>query len=100
MYNNKEIEVLANKIAEIVIKRIEERQDEMEQEFNEKVEQMTAEGFDVKTTVVSNKEVFMSILGDLQKALEKAIDEEDYQLASLINSKIDQIKLDIDESDV
>ena len=100
MYNDKEIEVLANKIAEIVIKRIEERQDEMEQEFNEKVEQMTAEGFDVKTTVVSNKEVFMSILGDLQKALEKAIDEEDYQLASLINSKIDQIKLDIDESDV
>jgi len=61
---------------------------------------MTAEGFDVKTTVVSNKEVFMSILGDLQKALEKAIDDEDYQLASLINSKIDQIKLDIDESDV
>jgi len=35
MYNDKEIEVLANKIAEIVIKRIEERQDEMEQEFNE-----------------------------------------------------------------
>ena len=42
MYNDKEIEVLANKIAEIVIKRIEERQDEMEQEFNDKVEQMTA----------------------------------------------------------
>lgn len=100
MYNDKEIEVLANKIAEIVIKRIEERQDEMEQEFNDKVEQMTAEGYDVKTKIVSNKEVFMSILNDLESALNKAIEDEDYQLASLINAKIDQIKLDIDESDV
>ena len=100
MYNDKEIEVLANKIAEIVIKRIEERQDEMEQEFNDKVEHMTAEGYDVKTKIVSNKEVFMSILNDLESALNKAIEDEDYQLASLINAKIDQIKLDIDESDV
>ena len=42
----------------------------------------------------------MSILNDLESALNKAIEDEDYQLASLINAKIDQIKLDIDESDV
>lgn len=87
----KDITKIAELTAKIVIDHLEAKQDEWNQEFNLSMENIKQDGFG-NIRMMSEQEVIQMQIDELQQELDKAIESEDFKLASKINSKIIDLK--------
>ena len=72
---DKELDVLANKVADIILNALQKKQDEWDQQFNISVEQET-------------KELVLEEIYHWKGELKRAEEQEDYAKAALIHGKI------------
>ena len=83
----KDITKIAELTAKIVIDHLEAKQDEWNQEFHLSMENIKQDGFG-NIRMMSEQEVIQMQIDELQQELDKAVESEDFKLASKINSKI------------
>ena len=81
---DKELDVLANKVADIILTALQKKQDEWDQQFNISVEQET-------------KELVLEEIYHWKGELKRAEEQEDYAKASLIHGKIKYLENKIKE---
>jgi len=81
---DKDIEKLANKIADIIFKR----QEEYDAQFQIDMEQMSENNIVYTYTTSSTKD----LLPDLESDLKASIEAEDYKQAAIIAAKIKELK--------
>ena len=72
---DKELDILANKVADIILTALQKKQDEWDQQFVISVEQET-------------KELVLEEIYHWKKELKRAEEQEDYAKAALIHGKI------------
>mgnify|MGYP003650391064 CR=1 FL=1 len=82
----KQLEELANRVANKVIKAMEDKQDEFDEEFAKSIEVRNG-GY----RILSKKEVLEKALEDLREELSEYIKDEDYIKADKIAKEIDKI---------
>jgi excinuclease UvrABC helicase subunit UvrB len=83
----KDITKIAELTAKIIIDHLEAKQDEWNQEFHLSMENIKQDGFG-NIRMMSEQEVIQMQIDELQQELDKAVESEDFKLASKINSKI------------
>lgn len=83
----KDITKIAQLTAKIIIDHLEAKQDEWNQEFHLSMENIKQDGFG-NIRMMSEQEVIQMQIDELQQELDKAVESEDFKLASKINSKI------------
>jgi len=81
---DKDIEKLANKIADIIFKR----QEEYDAQFQIDMEKMSQQDIIYTYTTSST----MDIVSDLESQLKDSIEKEDYKKAAIIAAKIKELK--------
>jgi len=91
----KQQEDFANKVAEIVIKAMEKRQEEFDIElaksFEDKNAQFGTWPFSIMTELASPKEQLRKMLESLESELSDALLKEDYEAADKISKNIEKI---------
>ena len=85
--DEKDITKIAQLTAKIIIDHLEAKQDEWNQEFHLSMENIKQDGFG-NIRMMSEQEVIQMQIDELQQELDKAVESEDFKLASKINSKI------------
>ena len=87
----KDITKIAELTAKIIIDHLESKQDEWNQEFQVSMENIKQDGFgDIR--MMSEQEVIQMQIDELQQELDKAVEDQNFTLASKINSKIIDLK--------
>tara|TARA_Y100000389_G_C17432514_1_gene503558 strand:+ start:1657 stop:1911 length:255 start_codon:yes stop_codon:yes gene_type:complete len=81
---DKELNILANKVADIILTALQKKQDEWDQQFNISVEQET-------------KELVLEEIYHWKGELKRAEEQEDYAKAALIHGKIKYLENKIKE---
>lgn len=87
----KDITKIAELTAKIIIDHLEAKQDEWNQEFHLSMENIKQDGFG-NMRMMSEQEVIQMQIDELQQELDKAVENENFTLASKINSKIIDLK--------
>ena len=87
----KDITKIAELTAKIIIDHLEAKQDEWNQEFHLSMENIKQDGFG-NIRMMSEQELVQMQIDELQEELYKAVDSQDFKLASKINSKIIDLK--------
>lgn len=87
----KDITKIAELTAKIIIDHLEAKQDEWNQEFHLSMENIKQDGFG-NIRMMSEQEVIQMQIDELQQELDKAVESEDFKLASKINSRIIDLK--------
>jgi len=87
----KDITKIAELTAKIIIDHLEAKQDEWNQEFHLSMENIKQDGFG-NIRMMSEQELIQMHIDELQRELDKAVDSQDFKLASKINSKIIDLK--------
>ena len=87
----KDITKIAELTAKIIIDHLEAKQDEWNQEFHLSMENIKKDGFG-NMRMMSEQEVIQMQIDELQQELDKAVDSQDFKLASKINSRIIDLK--------
>ena len=87
----KDITKIAELAAKIIIDHLESKQDEWNQEFQVSMENIKQDGFG-NMRMMSEQEVIQMQIDELQQELDKAVEDQDFTLASKINSKIIDLK--------
>lgn len=83
----KDITKIAELTAKIIIDHLEAKQDEWNQDFQISMENIKQDGFG-NIRMMSEQEIIHVQIHELQQELDKAVESEDFKLASKINSKI------------
>lgn len=89
--DEKDITKIAQLTAKIIIDHLEAKQDEWNQEFHLSMENIKQDGFG-NIRMMSEQEVIQMQIDELQRELDKAVESEDFKLASKINKKIIDLK--------
>jgi len=87
----KDITKIAELTAKIIIDHLEAKQDEWNQEFHLSMENIKQDGFG-NMRMMSEQEIIQMQIDELQQELDKAVDSQDFKLASKINSRIIDLK--------
>ena len=87
----KDITKIAELTAKIIIDHLESKQDEWNQEFQVSMENIKQDGFG-NMRMMSEQEVIQMQIDELQQELDKAVEDQNFKLASKINSKIIDLK--------
>ena len=87
----KDITKIAELTAKIIIDHLEAKQDEWNQEFHLSMENIKQDGFG-NIRMMSDKELYQIQIDDLQVRLDKAVESEDFKLASELNNQIIYLK--------
>ena len=87
----KDITKIAELTAKIIIDHLEEKQDEWNQDFQVSMENIKQDGFG-NMRMMSEQEIIHMQIDELQQELDKAVEDENFTLASKINSKIIDLK--------
>ena len=87
----KDITKIAELTAKIIIDHLESKQDEWNQEFQVSMENIKQDGFG-NMRMMSEQEVIQMQIEELQQELDKAVEDQNFTLASKINSKIIDLK--------
>ena len=87
----KDITKIAELTAKIIIDHLEAKQDEWNQEFHLSMENIKQDGFG-NMRMMSEQEIIQMLIDELQQELDKAVESEDFKLASKINSRIIDLK--------
>ena len=87
----KDITKIAELTAKIIIDHLESKQDEWNQEFQISMENIKQDGFG-NMRMMSEQEVIQMQIDELQQELDKAVEDQNFTLASKINSKIIDLK--------
>ena len=85
--DEKDITKIAQLTAKIIIDHLEAKQDEWNQEFHLSMENIKQDGFG-NIRMMSDKELYQIQIDDLQVRLDKAVESEDFKLASELNNQI------------
>jgi protein-arginine kinase activator protein McsA len=83
----KDITKIAELTAKIIIDHLEAKQDEWNQDFQVSMENIKQDGFG-NMRMMSEQEIITMQIDELQQELDKAVEDEDFTLASKINNKI------------
>jgi excinuclease UvrABC helicase subunit UvrB len=83
----KDITKIAELTAKIVIDHLEAKQDEWNQDFQISMENIKQDGFG-NMRMMSEQEIIQMQIDELQQELDKAVDNENFTLASKMNNKI------------
>ena len=83
----KDITKIAELTAKIIIDHLEAKQDEWNQDFQVSMENIKQDGFG-NMRMMSEQEIITMQIDELQQELDKAVEDEDFALASKINNKI------------
>ena len=83
----KDITKIAELTAKIVIDHLEAKQDEWNQDFQVSMENIKQDGFG-NMRMMSEQEIITMQIDELQQELDKAVEDENFTLASKINNKI------------
>jgi excinuclease UvrABC helicase subunit UvrB len=83
----KDITKIAELTAKIIIDHLEAKQDEWNQDFQISMENIKQDGFG-NMRMMSEQEIITMQIDELQQELDKAVEDEDFTLASKINNKI------------
>ena len=89
--DEKDITKIAQLTAKIIIDHLEAKQDEWNQEFHLSMENIKQDGFG-NIRMMSEQEVIQMQIDELKQELDKAVESEDFKLASKINNKIIDLK--------
>jgi len=89
--DEKDITKIAQLTAKIIIDHLEAKQDEWNQEFHLSMENIKQDGFG-NMRMMSDKELYQIQIDDLQVRLDKAVESEDFKLASELNNQIIYLK--------
>ena len=89
--DEKDITKIAKLTAKIIIDHLEAKQDEWNQEFHLSMENIKQDGFG-NMRMMSDKELYQIQIDDLQVRLDKAVESEDFKLASELNNQIIYLK--------
>ncbi len=87
----KDITKIAELTAKIVIDHLEAKQDEWNQDFQISMENIKQDGFG-NMRMMSEQELIQMQIDELQQELDKAVEDQNFTLASKINSKIIDLK--------
>lgn len=87
----KDITKIAELTAKIIIDHLEAKQDKWNQEFHLSMENIKKDGFG-NMRMMSEQEVIQMQIDELQQELDKAVDSQDFKLASKINNRIIDLK--------
>jgi excinuclease UvrABC helicase subunit UvrB len=87
----KDITKIAELTAKIIIDHLEAKQDEWNQEFHLSMENIKQDGFG-NMRMMSEQEIIQMQIDELQQELDKAVDSQDFKLASKINNRIIDLK--------
>ena len=87
----KDITKIAELTAKIIIDHLESKQDEWNQDFQISMENIKQDGFG-NMRMMSEQEIIHMQIDELQQELDKAVEDENFTLASKINSKIIDLK--------
>jgi excinuclease UvrABC helicase subunit UvrB len=87
----KDITKIAELAAKIIIDHLESKQDEWNQDFQVSMENIKQDGFG-NMRMMSEQEIIHMQIDELQQELDKAVEDENFTLASKINSKIIDLK--------
>jgi excinuclease UvrABC helicase subunit UvrB len=87
----KDITKIAELTAKIIIDHLEAKQDEWNQDFQVSMENIKQDGFG-NMRMMSEQEVIQMQIDELQQELDKAVEDQNFKLASKINSKIIDLK--------
>lgn len=87
----KDITKIAELTAKIIIDHLEAKQDEWNQEFQVSMDNIKQDGFG-NIRMMSEQEVIQMQIDELQQELDKAVEDQNFTLASKINSKIIDLK--------
>ena len=87
----KDITKIAELTAKIIIDHLEAKQDEWNQDFQVSMENIKQDGFG-NMRMMSEQEVIQMQIEELQQELDKAVEDQNFTLASKINSKIIDLK--------
>ena len=83
----KDITKIAELTAKIIIDHLEAKQDEWNQDFQVSMENIKQDGFG-NMRMMSEQEIIHMQIDKLQQELDKAVEDENFTLASKINNKI------------
>jgi len=83
----KDITKIAEITAKIIIDHLEAKQDEWNEDFQISLENIKQDGFG-NVRMMSEQEIIHMQIDELQQELDKAVDDENFTLASKINNKI------------
>ena len=83
----KNITKIAELTAKIIIDHLEAKQDEWNQDFQVSMENIKQDGFG-NMRMMSEQEIITMQIDELQQELDKAVEDENFTLASKINNKI------------
>lgn len=87
----KDITKIAELAAKIIIDHLEAKQDEWNQDFQISMENIKQDGFG-NMRMMSEQEIIHMQIDELKQELDKAVEDENFALASKINSKIIDLK--------
>ena len=87
----KDITKIAELTAKIIIDHLEAKQDEWNQDFQVSMENIKQDGFG-NMRMMSEQEIIHMQIDELQQELDKAVEDQNFTLASKINSKIIDLK--------
>ena len=87
----KDITKIAELAAKIIIDHLEAKQDEWNQDFQVSMENIKQDGFG-NMRMMSEQEIIHMQIDELQQELDKAVEDQNFTLASKINSKIIDLK--------
>ena len=87
----KDITKIAELAAKIIIDHLEAKQDEWNQDFQVSMENIKQDSFG-NMRMMSEQEIIHMQIDELQQELDKAVEDENFTLASKINSKIIDLK--------
>ena len=87
----KDITKIAELTAKIIIDHLEAKQDEWNQDFQVSMENIKQDGFG-NMRMMSEQEIIHMQIDELQQELDKAVEDENFTLASKISSKIIDLK--------
>ena len=88
----KQMNKLADIVAKKVINELEEKQKQWDQELNENVSEFFTQDSTHDVKFLSEEEFIENQIKELKQLLVKTIEKEDYEYASKINAKIEQLK--------
>ena len=80
-----------NRLAELLFEKIMEKQDQLDSEYHEKVEQMLEQGY-VQDNDLTAEEFYIGELARLQTILTIFEDKEEYEKAAIILKKVKKIE--------
>lgn len=83
----KDITKIAELTAKIIIDHLESKQEEWNQDFQVSMDNIKQDGFG-NMRMMSEQEIIHMQIDELQQELDKAVEDENFALASKINNKI------------